>query len=201
MDQASRDYTEITHVIDTHVHADHVSGARELAKKSGAKLCMHESSNVNFAFEKLKENDVLEAGNIKLKVMHTPGHTKESISLLYIDAKRSEAPWSVFTGDTLFIGDIGRLDFSDAGTVEQMHDSLFSKLFSLEDYVEIYPAHFVGSVCGTGMSLKTVSTIGYEKRFNLALKSPDIELFKDYLQENSPPPFPDHLKIKKINSE
>jgi hydroxyacylglutathione hydrolase len=200
IDRASKDFAEITQIIDTHIHADHISGAKELSKLCGAPIFMHESTRVDFPIERLKDGDIIESGNIRLKVIHTPGHTKESISLVFSDIKRDGRPWSVFTGDTLFVGDIGRLDFSDAGTPEEMHDSLFSKLLSLEDYIEIYPAHYVGSVCGTGMSLKTVSTIGFERRFNIALRNQSIEDFRKYLNENLPKPFPEHLKIKKMNS-
>ena len=132
--------------------------------------------------------------------MHAPGHTTESLSLLYIDHKRAEVPWAVFSGDALFVGDIGRLDFSGARDQEQMYDSLFGKLLALPDYVELYPAHYVGSVCGQGMSLKTNSTIGFEKRFNRALQSNSFEEFERYLVDNPLEPFPEHLEFKKLNS-
>jgi len=200
IEQAARDFSDIVAIIDTHIHGDHVSGARKLSELTGAPVYMHESSNVRFDFIPLKEGEIVHVGNVDLQVLHTPGHTTESISLLYIDQKRANQPWSVFTGDTLFVGDIGRLDFSGAGTRKQMYDSLFARLLSLPDYVEIYPAHYVGSVCGQGMSLKTNSTIGFERRFNRALQSISFEEFERYLVENPLEPYPEHLDFKKINS-
>ena len=123
-------------------------------------------------------------------MVHTPGHTPESVSLLYTDKTRSASPWAVLTGDTLFVGDVGRLDLVGAGTPEQMHHSVFKKLLALDDYVEVYPAHHAGSVCGKGMSPKTLSTIGFERRFNQALKAKTEDEFRSYLKANAPKPFP-----------
>jgi hydroxyacylglutathione hydrolase len=139
-------------------------------------------------------------GNARINVLYTPGHTPESVSLLYSDKTRSTSPWAVLTGDTLFVGDVGRLDLIGAGTPDQMYDSIFNKLLSLDDYVEVYPAHYAGSVCGKGMSPKTVSTIGYERRFNPALKARNKDEFATYLKVNAPKPFPDAGKIKKMNA-
>ena len=200
VEQASRDFSDIIAIIDTHLHGDHISGARKLSKISGAPVYMGKLSNVGFNFEPLSEGDKIDLGNVDLKVLQTPGHTIESISLLYIDRKRANAPWGVFSGDSLFIGDIGRLDFSGAGTKEQMHDSLFGKLLALPDYIELYPAHYVGSVCGRGMSLKTTSTIGFERRFNPALQCLSYAEFERYLTENPLEPFPEHVQFKRINS-
>jgi hydroxyacylglutathione hydrolase len=199
-EQAERDFSEIIAIIETHIHGDHVSGARKLSQLTGAPIYMHESAKIGFDFRPISEGERIDLGNVDLQVMFTPGHTMESMSLLYIDQKRADTPWGVFSGDTLFVGDIGRLDFSGAGTKEQMHDSLFDKLLSLPDYVELYPAHYVGSVCGKGMSLKTNSTIGFERRFNKALKSNSFEAFEKYLIDNPLEPFPEHFHFKKINS-
>ncbi|GEM_PF-1924144 len=137
-------------------------------------------------------------------MLFTPGHTKESISLVYIDLKRTtdaDGSWAIFTGDTLFVGDIGRLDLSGAGTAEEMYKSLKAKLLSFDDYVEIYPAHYVGSVCGSGMSLKTVSTIGFERRFNPAIQAlSSLQDFEKFLKENLAPYFPEHKVMKRLNS-
>jgi hydroxyacylglutathione hydrolase len=199
--QASSEFVEITHVIDTHIHADHISGARALSKATGAPIYMHESSDVKFDFRPLKEEgDAIEIGNVSLKPLFTPGHTRESMSLLYVDHKRAEEPWAVFTGDALFVGDIGRLDLVGAGTINQMFESLSKKLLSMEDYVEIYPAHYVGSVCGTAMSLKTASTIGFERKFNPALRALNsLEEFEKFLENNKAPNFPEHVAIKRMN--
>ena len=192
--------SKITHVIETHIHADHVSGARELAKLAKAPLHLHESAAVGFRFEPLKGNQVLDVGNLRLRVLHTPGHTTESISLLYIDKTRTKLPWAVLTGDTLFVGDVGRLDLVGAGTPQQMYRSIFNSLLHLDDYVEVYPAHYAGSVCGKGMSPKTTSTIGFERRFNPALQVSSVGEFTRYLKSNALKPFPEHKKIKAKNS-
>ncbi len=200
LEQARSDYSDIIAVIDTHIHADHISGARDLSKASGAEVYMHENSKVNFDFHPMKEGDSVGIGNVDLKAMFTPGHTKESMCLLYVDHKRAESPWGIFSGDTLFVGDAGRLDLIGAGTKEEMYDSLFKKILSLEDYLELYPAHYVGSLCGLGMSLKTTSTIGFERRFNPALAAKSLEEFEKYLAENRPEAITEHARIKKINS-
>ena len=161
---------------------------------------MNESSDVKFDFEAVSDGDKISVGTIILKAIFTPGHTSESMSLLYIDRKRVDSPWGVFSGDTLFVGDIGRLDFSGAGTAKQMYDSLFYKLLSLPDYVELYPAHYVGSVCGKKMSLKTMSTVGFERKFNSALQAKSFKEFEEYLSNNRLDPFPRHVQIKETNS-
>jgi hydroxyacylglutathione hydrolase len=192
--------TKIMHVLETHVHADHISGARELAKLTKAPLHLYESADVAFEFEPLRDNQVLDLGNLRLRVLHTPGHTTESISLLYIDKTRTKLPWAALTGDTLFVGDVGRLDLVGAGTPQQMYHSIFDRLLPLDDYVEVYPAHYAGSVCGKGMSPKTSSTIGFERRFNAALQAASVGEFARYLKSNALKPFPEHKKIKAKNS-
>jgi hydroxyacylglutathione hydrolase len=192
--------TKITHVLETHIHADHISGARELAKLTKAPLHLHESADVGFGFEPLRGNQVLDLGNLRLRVLHTPGHTTESISLIYIDKTRTKLPWAVLTGDTLFVGDVGRLDLVGAGTPQQMYHSLFDQLLSLDDYIEVYPAHYAGSACGKGMSPKTTSTIGFERRFNRALQVSSVSEFTKYLKSDALKPFPKHKKIKAKNS-
>lgn len=197
---AKSKHTKITRIIETHIHADHLSGARELAKLTKAPVYLHSSADVGFKHESLRDGEVLALGNLDLKVMFTPGHTPESISLVYVDKTRSKSPWAVLTGDTLFVGDLGRLDLVGAGTPKQMYDSVFNSLLSLDDYVEVYPAHYAGSVCGKGMSPKTMSTIGFERRFNPALQISSYDEFARYLKDNAPKPFPEHKKIKAKNS-
>jgi len=161
----------ITHVIDTHIHADHRSGGPALAKRTGAKYCLHQSAGVRFPFEPLQDQDILDLGNTRIQVLHTPGHTPESVSLLVTDFKRGADPWFVLTGDTLFVGAAGRPDLPGHAreSASQLCESIHQKLFSLPDDIEIYPGHFSGSSCGTGMSGKPSSTIGYEKRWNSTL--------------------------------
>jgi hydroxyacylglutathione hydrolase len=162
---------EITHVIDTHVHADHHSGGAELARRVGAAYCLHEAADVSLAFEHLIDGQEIELGNVRLKVLHTPGHTPESVSLVVTDYRRGVEPWFVLTGDTLFVGAVGRPDLPGRAreNAEQLHDSIHTKLLTLPDDVEVYPAHFAGSACGAGMSGKPSSTIGFEKRWNPVL--------------------------------
>lgn len=192
--------TKVTYILETHVHADHVSGARKLAETTGARICLHESADVKFDHESLKDGQRLDLGNARVDVMCTPGHTPESVSFLYTDKTRGNSPWAVLTGDTLFVGDVGRLDLVGAGTPQQMYDSIFRRLLSLDDYVEVYPAHYAGSVCGKGMSPKTVSTIGFERRFNQALQAKSEAEFAAYLKANAPRPFPQAGKIKERNA-
>ena len=187
---AQRANVAITHVIDTHVHADHYSGGRALAAAVGAPYCLHESNHgrVGYVFEPLHGGQVIEVGNVRIEVLHTPGHTPDSICLLVTDRRRGEAPWFVLTGDTLFVGAVGRSDL--AGREREMagvlHDSLHARLLSLPDDVEIFPGHQAGSVCGAGLSGKPSSTLGFEKRWNPGLSLKRTE-FIDYLTRDIPP--------------
>lgn len=172
----------ITHVIDTHIHADHRSGGPVLSKRTGAKYCLYQSADVRLPFEPLHDQDVLDLGNTRIQVLHTPGHTPESVCLLVTDFKRGAVPWFILTGDTLFVGAVGRPDLPGHAreNASQLYESIHQKLFSLPDDIEIYPGHFSGSSCGADMSGKPSSTIGYEKRWNSML-SMDHELFIEKL--------------------
>jgi hydroxyacylglutathione hydrolase len=160
---------QITHVIDTHVHADHYSGGLELSARAGATYHLHESNagRVDFEFSGLKDGQRLLAGNVVVDVLHTPGHTLDSVCLLVRDLRRGDEPWFVITGDTLFVGAVGRPDLAgrEHEMAGQLHDSL-QKLLSLPLDLEIYPGHQAGSACGAGLSGKPASTLGFEKRFN-----------------------------------
>jgi len=174
----------ITHVIDTHVHADHRSGGPALAQKVGAAYCLHASADVALAFTPLVDGQEIELGNTRVKVLHTPGHTPESICLVVTDLRRGADPWFVLTGDTLFVGAVGRPDLpGDARKhAGELHDSIHAKLLGLPAEVEIHPGHFSGSLCGVGMSGKPSSTIAFEARSNpLLTKSRDE--FVDALAE------------------
>ena len=167
----------ITHVIDTHVHADHRSGGRELANRAGADYCLHESADVHFAFTSLRDGDEIEFGNTRVKTLHTPGHSPDSVCLLVTDLKRGSEPWFLLTGDTLFVGAVGRPDLP--GDAEQnaarLYASIHDKLLTLPGDLEIYPGHFSGSVCGAGLSGKPSSTLAFEKRWNPMLSMPREE--------------------------
>jgi len=179
----------ITHVIDTHVHADHPSGGAELARKADAAYFLHESANVGLDFEPLCDGQLITLGNVRLSVLHTPGHTPESISLLVTDLRRGDEPWFVLTGDTLFVGAVGRPDLGRRAREHagDLHDSIHERLLTLPDELEVYPAHFSGSICGVGLSGKPSSTIGFEKRWN-PLLSRSRDEFVETLSRTPPPP-------------
>jgi hydroxyacylglutathione hydrolase len=158
----------ITHVIDTHVHADHRTGGPALAQRASAAYCLHESADVALPFSKLRDGDEIELGNTRIKVLHTPGHTPESVCLVVTDLRRGTDPWFVLTGDTLFVGAVGRPDLPGRAreNAAELYDSIRLKLLTLPDDLEIFPGHFAGSACGSGMSGKPSSTIAFEKRWN-----------------------------------
>jgi glyoxylase-like metal-dependent hydrolase (beta-lactamase superfamily II) len=179
---------EIKFVVDTHIQADHLSGGRALAEMTGAQYCLHESADVEPGFTTLTDEQELDLGNVSVKVLHTPGHTPESICLLVTDKTRGPEPWFLLTGDTLFVGAIGRPDLP--GRVEEsaaeLYDSLQRKILSLPETLEFYPAHFSGSVCGAGMSGKPMSTLAFEKRWNPVLKL-DRDAFVEKMTTGMPP--------------
>ena len=161
----------ITHVIETHVHADHRSAGPALAAAVGAQYCLHKSAAVRRPFTPLEDGEDIELGNTRVRVLHTPGHTPESISLVVTDLRRGPEPWFVITGDTLFSGAVGRPDLPGQAreNAARLYTSLHEKLLNLPDDLEVYPAHFGGSACGAGLSGKPSTTIGFEKRFNRTL--------------------------------
>jgi glyoxylase-like metal-dependent hydrolase (beta-lactamase superfamily II)/rhodanese-related sulfurtransferase len=176
----------LTHVIDTHIHADHVSANRELAGRTGAVVCLHETAEVRFPHVALQDGQQLRLGSVELRVLHTPGHTPESACLVVTDTTRGSEPWFVLTGDTLFVGDVGRPDFGGENAAVALHRSLFERLLPLGDAVEIYPAHGAGSSCGRAMSAKLGSTIGFERRFNPALRQSGPDAFVRALMRGVP---------------
>jgi glyoxylase-like metal-dependent hydrolase (beta-lactamase superfamily II) len=189
---------DITDVIDTHVHADHPSAARELAESLGATLRLGSGTKVGFPYEPLDDTDVINVGNRRIEIIHTPGHTPEHICLLIDD-------WFVLTGDTLFVGDVGRVDLALGGVeedeltrrAESLHASV-QRLLELPDHIEVYPGHYAGSTCGRGMDGKTISTIGRERRISRAL-SLDLGNFIDYQLSTTPPVPADFETIKRAN--
>lgn len=198
LDQVKANGMVVSAVLETHVHADHLSCGRELARLAGAPLYLGPGADVRYDHVPLADGQVLEVGNRRLKVLHTPGHTPEHVCLLGDD-------WFVLTGDTLFVGDVGRVDLAvdDAadGAVqvraEQLYRSL-RRLLALPDWIEVYPGHYAGSVCGRGMDGKPISTIGRERRANPALQLSQEE-FAAFQASNLPPLPADFRAIKRAN--
>jgi glyoxylase-like metal-dependent hydrolase (beta-lactamase superfamily II) len=195
----------IVAIFETHVQADHLSGAVALAERTNAQIYLHESAQVQFPFTPLRDGDVVELGNDYVRVLHTPGHSADGVSLVIGDRVRAEAPWLVFTGDTLFVGDVGRPDLhGDANTAfyaGQLYDSVFEKLLTLDDMVEVYPSHFAGSACGRAMSAKPSSTIGFERRFNPALQRMERDDFIAFVKQSQTPAPPEFAVIRQANLE
>lgn len=191
--EATRHGLRITEVVDSHVHADHVSSERDLAERTGATLRLGQGADVGFDFEGMSDGDIIEVGNRRIRVISTPGHTPEHVSLLVDD-------WFVLTGDTLFVGDVGRVDLAlqDVDDDElrdrasRLHSSL-QKLLELSLETEVYPGHYAGSTCGRGMDGKTISTIGRERRSNRALHL-SLDEFIEF-QLSDLPPFARGLRV------
>lgn len=191
LEAAAQKSMRITHVFETHVQADHLSGARRLAAVTGAPVLLHESVEAQFPHVGVADGEEHDLGNVRVTILHTPGHTPESISLLVTDRTRATEPWFVLTGDTLFAGGVGRPDLLGAGAetalAEQLYDSLYGKLLKLPDHVEVFPAHFGGSACGKGLSGKPGSTIAFERRFNPALQFTSKSDFVRFVLADLPP--------------
>jgi glyoxylase-like metal-dependent hydrolase (beta-lactamase superfamily II)/rhodanese-related sulfurtransferase len=190
LDISREEGMKITHVIDTHVHADHVSGAHEIRSLTGCDIMMYETSPVSFDFTPLKESQELTVGNARLEVLHTPGHTPDALSLLVTDFTRGEEPWLILTGDVLFVGDIGRPDLVGGAKLDEqvanLYNSLYVKLAKYPDHLEVFPAHGAGSLCGRGMSSKPNSTLGFERRHNDMLGFDSFEAFHLAMSQNFP---------------
>ncbi len=194
---AARDMDlKITHILQTHLHADFVSGHIDLAEKTGATIFVAKSAGCAFDHVGLSDGDTIHLEDMILNVLETPGHTPEHLSYVVIDTSRSESPVGVFVGDTLFVGDVGRPDlFPDISNIlaEKLFHSLHDKLLKLPDYVEVYPAHGAGSLCGRSMGAKRLTTIGYERRFNSALQISEKARFIRSLTQGMPAA-PDHFR-------
>jgi glyoxylase-like metal-dependent hydrolase (beta-lactamase superfamily II)/rhodanese-related sulfurtransferase len=196
---------KIAHIFETHLHADFVSGHKELAARSGATIYIGAKAGAKFPHQDVEDGVELRCGKLRLMVRETPGHTPESICLVVTDEEKSSRPWGVLTGDTLFLGDVGRPDLSDKHTPQQLagllYDSLHRKLLALPDDVLVYPAHGAGSLCGRNMRAERSSTIGTERLTNYALQISSREEFIRELTSNLPAR-PDYfLQDAEINRE
>src|SRR5580692_5250159 len=180
----------IRHIFETHLHADFVSGHKELAARTGAQIYMGAQAGATFSHVAVSHGFELKFGKAAIRVLETPGHTPESICLVVTDREKSDQPWAVLTGDTLFIGDVGRPDLSPNHTPAQLagllYDSLHEKLLTLPDSVVVYPAHGAGSLCGKNMRAERSSTIGTERLTNYALQIKGREEFVRQLTSNLP---------------
>jgi glyoxylase-like metal-dependent hydrolase (beta-lactamase superfamily II)/rhodanese-related sulfurtransferase len=205
LDAARRQGLQIKHIFETHLHADFVSGHKELAERTGAQIYMGAAAGARFPHVPIQDGFELRFGRAKIKVLETPGHTPESICFVVTDEDKSAQPWAVLTGDTLFIGDVGRPDLSATHTPQQLagllYDSLHEKLMKLPDDVLVYPAHGAGSLCGRNMRAERSSTIGTERLTNYALQIGTRDEFIQQLTTNLPAR-PDYfLKDAEINRE
>lgn len=194
----------ITHAIETHIHADFVSGSRELQARLGVIVLAGRSDDYQFDYQPLNDGDTLTLGKISLQALHTPGHTPEHISLLITDARQGDQPFGLFTGDFIFNLDVGRPDLLGAGTEQrlarQLYHSLFETLVPLGDRLEIYPCHGAGSACGKSIGDRTQSTIGNERLFNPALQARSEDEFVEWLLSDMPEPPSHYARLKRVNA-
>lgn len=197
---AQENNLNLRYVIDTHLHADHVSGGRRLAEISGAEYVLHESAETQYAFHRVRDGEVLELGNVKVEVLHTPGHTPEHLSLLVTDKTRGPEPWFLLTGHTIMVGDVGRTELAAHPEIgaRQLFGTI-QRLKDLPEYLEILPGAYAGSVCGRALSGKAVSTIGFERRFNRAFQINGVEQFVEFMLQNIPAPPPNAAAVRAAN--
>ena len=190
LEAAQKNGLKIRYIFETHLHADFVSGHRELAARTEAQIYLSRMAGATFPHVDVDDGYTLRIGKLKIEVLATPGHTPESTSLLVTDEEKGEQPWAVLTGDTLFIGDVGRPDLSRTHTPAElagmMYDSLHNKLMTLPDSVMVYPAHGAGSLCGRNMRAERFSTIGTERLANYALQIRDRNEFVRQMTSNLP---------------
>src|SRR5271165_4366690 len=205
LEAAQKQHLQIRHIFETHLHADFVSGHRELGARAGAKIYIGREAGATFPHVDVSDGFELRVGKLRISAFETPGHTPESICLVVTDEEKSQRPWAVLTGDTLFIGDVGRPDLSKMHTPQQlaamMYDSLHNKLLTLPEDVLVYPAHGAGSLCGRNMRAERSSTIGTERLTNYALQIKSRDEFVRQMTTNLPAK-PDYfLEDAAINRE
>lgn len=191
----------VSYVIDTHLHADHLSAGRRLAEAAGAPYVLHADAPAEGPFKGVRGGDVLNLGNVAVEVLHTPGHTPEHVCLLVTDRTRAAEPWFVLTGHTLMVGDLGRTEL--AVSAEEGARALFrsiARLKALPDHVEVFPGAYSGSVCGRKLSGKPSSTIGFERRHNEAFRIDDEDAFVRAMLVDIPEPPVDAAALRAANA-
>lgn len=190
VEEAARQGLKIRYVLETHNHNDFLSGARALSEQFGAEHVASADAELKFDYHGVRDGDQLSIGELSIRVLSTPGHTPEHVTYVVIDTARAEEPVLVFTGGDLLVGSVGRPDLLGRELGEKLapmlFDSLHQKILKLEDYVEVLPTHGSGSLCGRGIGSKRTSTIGYERRFNDALKIADRDEFVQYVLNGNP---------------
>ncbi len=191
----------ILYVIDTHIHADHVSAGRRLADAAGAKYVLFAGAEAAAPFEGVQDRALLPLGNVTAEVLHTPGHTPEHVCLLVTDCTRAGEPWFVLSGHTLMVGDVGRTELATkADDGARVLFRSLQRLKALPDYVEVLPGAFSGSVCGRRLSGKPASTIGFERRHNAAFRIKDEGAFVQFMLEEIPAPPPQAARLRSLNT-
>jgi hydroxyacylglutathione hydrolase len=217
LDAAAAEGLRISHVTETHIHADFVSGARELASRTGARLHLSDEGGEEWSYRwaeeagarLLRDGDVIELGGILIEALHTPGHTPEHLTFLVTDRAAADVPMGACTGDFLFVGDVGRPDLleraaAQANTMEEGARDLFRSLRRFrerDDFLQIWPGHGAGSACGKALGAVPQTTLGYEKRFNWAFKVSDEEAFVEAVLEGQPDPPMYFAEMKRVNRD
>jgi hydroxyacylglutathione hydrolase len=195
----------ITHIFETHIHADFVSGSRSLASRVGTANIYRSGVRAKYDFpaQSVDDGQEFDFGSFRLTTRHTPGHTPEHLSFLLSEAKHPDQPWAVFTGDSLFVGSAGRPDLLGKGQTDELAEELYETLYNfylkLEDYVTVYPGHGAGSACGASIGDRLNSTIGYERRTNKFLSFPNAKAFTSFVVDEAPPVPWHYPELKKVN--
>ncbi len=214
---AEQEGLRVTHVTETHIHADFLSGARELARCSGAKLLLSDDGDADWKYEfaaeeeatLLHDGDAFMVGNVRVEILHTPGHTPEHICFVITDTAAADRPMGVFTGDFVFVGDVGRPDLLERaarveGTMEEAARQLYGSIQrfkALPDYLQLWPGHGAGSACGKALGAVPQSTLGYERMFNWAFNAESVDAFVEAVLAGQPDPPKYFAEMKRINKE